>query len=271
MYTIEEYNNIQKEYLKDLKSLKQITSYPVVSVKDKANLNLKQMSPHSFKAYFNESGKLIHLVKLEPKSSYKYSYFYNSLNRISKILEVYKSSNRISRENNIIYQNIDNYIEYIREDPFSIDDSTIEIHHNLKNNVMHDERKAVSKEQWYACQTIKNENSIKKFMDYGDGYKSFDIIELNDKQQEIKSFHFGINDNKGDVDINSNPFDFNIEPVEYISSYYDNGLIKSLNCISKNPWSKHFEYKLNDRGHWLEKTTYRDGIPQYFYDRKLEY
>ena len=101
MYSHEDYIKFQNHYVKGLKSINQKTYYPSVSIGKQLKAKLETTS-HSFNAFYNIKGMLIHIVNLHPRSNNKYSYFYDKEGRVVKILEINKKTDVLLKENKII-------------------------------------------------------------------------------------------------------------------------------------------------------------------------
>ncbi|MFK5982732.1 MAG: hypothetical protein QM499_07455 [Flavobacteriaceae bacterium] len=269
MYSHEDYLKYQKYYLKGLKSINQITTYPSVSISKQPKGKL-QITSQSFNAFYNDKGKLIHIVNLHPRTNSKYSYYYDNQDRMIKILEVDKKTNALLRENNIKYQDNINFVEYIREYIGKSYERTREVHHSKDYDAICIEQKNVPMDEWYLYQTIKFDDYIREeYNVYEDTRSEITISELNKNNQIIKSYSDTVEyDVFGEVvgnDIKFSPSNY------YLHTYYGSGLIKSETYISEEPWTKNYEYKFNEKGHWLEKVTCIDNSLQYICERRLEY
>ena len=268
MYSYEGYKKFQNRYLKGLKYISQQTFYPSVSI-SKQPIGKLQATSESFKAFYNEKGKLIHIVNLHPGSLYKYSYLYDKQNRLIKILEINKETNSLSRENNLIYQDENNFIEYIREFINTTYESTKQIHHTYENNIRCVEQKFVTIDEWYFLQTLRYDNIIEEIFDTYREYQEVFISELNKNNQVVKSYNFDLDyDEDGEVietEDKFNPSDY------YLYTYNGGGLIKSESNISNEPWTRNYEYKYNKFGHWIQQITCIDNSLQFLCERKLEY
>tara|TARA_R110002051_G_C8759079_1_gene501382 strand:- start:157 stop:966 length:810 start_codon:yes stop_codon:yes gene_type:complete len=268
MYYHEEYIKFQDQYLSGLKSITQKTAYPSISVSTQLKGKLK-ITSHSFKAFFNEKGKLIHLNNLNPRCTTKFSYYYDYQNRLVKIIEVDKKSNVLIRENNIKHHNKLHFVEYIREYIDKSYERIREIHHSKVNHAICVEQKNVPMDEWYLHQTIEFDHYREETLDAGCDWKDVSIYELNKNKQIVKSYYYTFDINKdGEVIEKEDKY----EPKDYyLHNYFGSGLIKSDSYISEKPWTKTYEYKFNEKGHWVEKVTCIDDSLQYICERKLEY
>lgn len=268
MYYYEAYKKFQDQHLSGLKSITQKTVIPSVSVIKEPNGKL-QITSLSFKAFFNEKGKLIHLNNLIPRADNKFSYYYDSQYRLVKVIEIDKKSNFLIRENNIKYQDKLNFVEYIREYIDKSYENIREIHHSKEYDAICVEQKNVSNDEWYLNQIIKYDNFIEELHDSFSDFRWVFISELNKNNQVLKSFDLKIDyDEYGEAKEPDNKF----QPKEYcMYDYYRNGLEKSISYISEDPWKKTFDYKFNEKGHWIEKVTCIDNSLQFITKRTLEY
>ena len=269
MYTYEGYLKYQKQYIKGIKKISQHNSYPSVSVSKQTKGKLKTTS-QTFNAFFNEKGKLIHLNNLHPRSNSKFSYYYDSQNRLVKIVQLDKISNALLRENNIKHQDKFNFVEYIREYIDKTYERIREIHHSKEYDTICVEQKNVPMDEWYLHQTLKFDDFIREeFNVYADKRSEISIFELSKNNKIIKSYSKMVEYNiHGDLIGNDISF---LPKKYYLFAYYDNGLIKSEDYISDEPWTKTYEYKYNGKGHWLEKVTCIDNSLQFICERNLFY
>ncbi|WP_262733642.1 hypothetical protein [Gaetbulibacter sp. NE] len=268
MYYHEAYIKFQNQYLRGLKSITQKTAYPSISISKQPKGKLK-ITSHSFKAFFNEKGKLIHLNNLHPRANNKFSYYYDNQNRLVKIIEVDKISNALIRENNIKHQDKLNFVEYIREYIDKSYERIREIHHSKEYDSICVEQKNVPMDEWYLHQTIEFDDYREEILDADCNWQDVSIYELNRNKQVVKSYYhsFDYNDD-GEVIETEDKF----EPKDYyLHTYYGSGLIKSDSYISEEPWTKTYEYKFNEKGHWVEKVTCIDDSLQFICERKLDY
>lgn len=269
MYYYEKYIKCQNQYLSGLKSITQKTTYPAIPINSQSKGKLK-ISSHSFKAIFNEKGKLIHLYNLSPQSNNNFSYYYNKKNRLVKIIQFNKRLNAIIRENNIIYQDKLHFIEYIREYIDKSYERISEIHHSKVYDSICVEQKNVPMDEWYLHQTIEFDNYREVTLDDNSACQNVSIYELNKNKQIVKSYYHSFNyDDIGEVIETEHKY----QPKNhYLHTYHGSGLIKSDSYISeKKPWTKTYEYKFNDKGHWVEKIICIDDSLHFICTRKLEY
>lgn len=268
MYTYSDYITHQNQYIKGIKLIHQEVQYPALSIHKNFKAELRQTGK-SFKAFYNQRGLLIHLINLHNQSPYKCSYFYDKQNRLTKIVEANIKTNQLFRENDIIYKDKNEFVEYIKEYIDEKYERIREIHHSKVYDIICVEQKNVPMDEWYLSQTIKYENLIEELYDtYGD-YQSISISELNKNKQVVKSYDLQID---YDEDGEANEPDNKYQPKEYyIHKYFSSGLKKSVSYISNNPWSRTFDYKFNEKGHWIEKVTCIDNSLQFITKRILEY
>ncbi|GGW45590.1 hypothetical protein [Arenibacter certesii] len=266
MYSYEGYRKFQNRYIKGLKYISQQTFYPFVSIIKQPKGKL-QATSESFEAFYNKKGKLIHIVNLHPRSLYKYSY--DKQNRLTKILEINKETNSLSRENNVIYKDKNNFVEHIREFINTTYERTRQIHHIYEKGIRCVEQKFVTIDEWYLHQTLRYDNIIKEIRDTSREYQEVYISELNKNNQVIKSFNFDLEYNE-DGEVKETEDKFN--PSNYcLYTYNGGGLIKSESNISNEPWTRNYEYQYNKFGHWIQQITCIDNSLQFLCERKLLY
>lgn len=268
MYTYKGYEKLQKQYFRGLKSIKQKTLYPSVSI-GKRIIGKLEISADNFKAFYNIAGKLIHVVNLNPRYNYKYSYYYDRKGRVTKIVELNKTTNALSRENTIIYRDNVNFVEYIREYIDRSYERTREIHHSKVFDAICIEQKNVHMDEWYLHQTLEYDNIKEEILDTSSDWQSVSIYEYNDNQQVIKSYFFDLErDDDGEITEGDDKF----EPRNYyLHSYFGGGLIKMETNVSDEPWTRTYEYKYNSRGHWIEKIVCVDDSFHCICERELQY
>lgn len=268
MLTFEEYYKIQELHYRGLKTLHQTVSYPSISIYQEAKGFMKHTA-NTFSAYYSKEGKLIHVIKRLKQTPYKYYYFYDRANRLTKALEIRQKSNWIVGENRIKYIKDDSFVEYLQKAIGSVTERTFEIHHSIEHDIQIVEKKACPQEDWYLRQTLRYDNIIEETLDTNLEYQDVTIFELNKNKKVIKEYFLNLEyDEDGELEDFENKFN----PTDYyLYEYYSGGLIRSMVCVSKKPWTKTFEYKFNERGHWIEKTTLVDGALQYLTERKLLY
>jgi hypothetical protein len=269
MYLYEDYIKFQKQYLIGLKSITLNTSHPSVSISNQSKAQLVATTD-SFIAHFNRIGNLIHILNPHPRSNYKYSYFYDKQNRVIKILEINKVSNALSKENNIIYQDKDNFIEHIRVCINTEYETVNEIRHSYENDIKIIERTNVDEDDWFLSQEVTFDNIIQETLSvYNNSFDFVFISELNKNNQVVKEYSVEIEYDLYGALIGE---DINYTPEEYyLNTYHGSGLIQSISYISNEPWIKTFEHKFNERGHWIQEIIFIDNSLQYFCERKLEY
>lgn len=268
MYTYNDFIKHQDQAFKGVQAIRQITTYPSVSITKAIAGGLKPTA-NSFISHFNRYGKLIHINNLNPRSKYKYSYFYDTSGRVVKLLEINRSTNVLSKENNIVWTDKDNFIEYIHENINTSYARKREIHHSFENDISIEEPKQVPMDEWYLRQTLRYDNIIEEIYD-GDGDCQMVLIsELNDSNQVIKSYlHQQEYDDVGEV-IQIEDY---YEPKEYwVYTYHENGLIATESFISNEPSVKTYQYEYDEQGHWVRQNVLIDNSLQYICERKLIY
>ena len=96
-----------------------------------------------------------------------------------------------------------------------------------------------------------------KFIKGEDGLVYWNKFEYNEEGNLLKEIS---------LDENGNP-DGIYEYLPYIS-----GLMSGWNFISNDSnYLKQYLYQFNDLGHWVNQIIMKDGEPQLFYDREIEY
>lgn len=268
MLNFEEYSKIQELHYTGLKTLHQKVTYPNISISKQPKGYLKPTA-NTFSAYYNKKGKLIHVIKRLKQTPYKYHYFYDWDNRLIKALEIQQKSNRLVGENIIKYTEDDFFIEYLQEAIGSIAERTSEIHHSIEHDIEIVERKACPKDDWYLQQTLRYDNIREELFDTNLEWQDVTIFELNNNKRVVKEYYESLEyDEDGLLEESENKFN----PTDYyLYEYYGSGLVKSMVYVSKEPWTKTYQYKFNERGHWIEKITLRNGELQYLTERKLLY
>lgn len=270
MYHYETYLKFQRLYSNGIKCIKQRTYYPSVSIEEEPTMKLKYTS-ESFNAFYNIKGNLIHIVQFGSRKRYKYSYFYNQQDRIVKILEIDKKTNRILKENNIVYQDNDNFVESIRSYIGTVYEKTYKIKHSFEKGIRMIQRINFSEDEWFLYQKVTYDNLVEEIYDYQDnnGRTLYQISELNKNKQVIKEYFAEV---EYDIDGNQIGEDINYTPDEYrVYSYNGGGLLKSVSRVSDDPWARTFDYKYNEKGHWIQKIECWDNSLEFISERKLEY
>lgn len=268
MYSYQGYLKYQNHYVPRLKSVKQKTFYPSVSIGKQIKGKL-EIAAENFRAFYNIRGKLIHIVNLNRRSNYKYSYYYNKMGRLVKIVEINKATNALSKENTIIYKDEVNFVEYIREFIDGPYERTREIHHSKIFDSISEEQKNVDMDEWYLHQTLEYGDIKEEILDTSSDFQLVGIYEHNDNNQVIKSYFFDLErDEDGEITEREDKF----EPKDYyLHTYFEDGLIKSESHISDDPWTRTYEYKYNSKGHWTEKIVCVDNSLEFICERELEY
>lgn len=269
MYSFEEYSKVQDYHITGLKTLHQKVTYPRISVNNEPNGYLKPTGK-SFSAYFNKRGHLIYFLNRLKRAPYKCSYFYDNFGRLIKVIECKQLTNQLRTVNSIIYNDDDNFIENIRKYIGSPFEGQKEIHHSIVKGISCIEQKFVPMDDWYLHQTLRYDNIVEEIFDTNRDWQDVTISEFNKNKQIFKSYNYSLEYGEhGEVKEGDSKFD----PSDYYLHAYDgsSGLIKSESYISKEPWTKTYQYKFNEKGHWVQKITLLDDSLQFICERNLIY
>lgn len=257
MYYYFHYINFQEEYLRGIKRIKQITSYPRLTLKGDPSLQLKQAS-YSYVIFFNKKGKLIHAINLQTKN--KYYYTFDKFGNLNRILEVSKDTNQLISENRLKYNFQRKILQEDIKESIGYNGATEKISYIYKGSKVISIKTSDKEESKHIITETYNDKKqlIELKLEDDDGIISFEKFEYNSKGQEILMH---------DADEDGT---FTIED-SYETTYYENGLIKSYSNTGINGFVKIYEYVYDEKGNWIQKTLYNDDIPQYLYERELEY
>lgn len=257
MFYYENYLKFQKMHFPDIKKIRHLTYHPKVSIKGEPTFKLEQVS-NSYVCHFNRYGKLIHLINL--RSDFKYTFAYDSKERLKRIIEINKYNNRLTTENNIEYSNNKNFKEYLTIYKYGITPVKETNIHMFDGNKYIIQMNVDNQGEFHTYSKISypEENTFEEFLESKNSILYWEVKQYNTKKQEIYCYNA---DKNGYFD----------PSFGYKTTYYKNGLMKSYSKEGEQSFIKNYEYEYDEKGNWISQVLYLDEIPQYIYERQLEY
>ena len=254
------YKSLSTQYEKGAKKISVRSKRPKVSVKKDTTLEIEK-SNGNYDLHFNKDGFLVKSFHFE-RTPTKIIFAFDKKKRIVKMLQLEQESNILIGTVEYLYDKKDRIKKEIHTNCFhNFEDEVNEWAYTYKKNLQIMLIHSLDEEQEDA--TFYYHNDLHGRLIEEKGIRNKDELiywskfEYDKKGKLIKEISLDANGKQDGL-------------YEFFPQENNQSVGYKYSSADKN-YSKEYAYQFNERGHWIHQVVSVDGIPQYFYDRGIEY
>lgn len=257
-----DYERYVSQYAKGAKKIAHRSSYPKIEQAGKLDIKLEK-SHGNYDLYFNNKGVLLWSFHYEKSVAFKNIYAYDRKGKIIRIMKLSIDANELIGIGKFYYDKQGRIKKEIMFDflyALNCIDRRDYIH-TYKGNTLVTDMLATDAEAEGRSITIYDDNNRaieNKLIRSGDELVSWEKNEYGQDGNLIKRISLDENGKEDGV-------------YEYFKNQNGNDCFRYTSKNGKEKFEKEYSYTYDERGAWIYQAVIGDGIPQWFYERKIEY